>query len=254
MVQLTYLYMTTVKATALTIRTFVGKVISPFFNTLSRFLIVFLPRNKHVLILWLHSLSAVVLEPPKIKSVTASTFFSSICYEVMGLDALVLLFWMLSFKPGFSLSSFTLIKRLFNSSSLSAVRVVSSAYLRLLIFLTAILTPVCETFRRKESLKWIKKDGEVLAKWNRDWSAESSIQRFNLFKDQERKNIFLQFFSGNSVWPRKGSGQEAPLSHFQREPTLKTERMPVGILIRDVCWGWPFFLTDEMVTIIRKSS
>ena len=133
----------------------------------------------------------MILEPKKTKSVTASTFSSSICYEVMGLDALVLVFWMLSFKPGFSLSSFTLIKRLFNSSSLSAIRVVSSAYLRLLIFLTTILTPVCETFRRKESLKWIKKDGEVLAKWNRDWSVESSSQRNQPVRRPREKKHFL---------------------------------------------------------------
>ena len=69
--------------------------------------------------------------------------FPSICHEVMGPDAMILIFRMLSFKPTFSFSSFTLIKRLFTSSSLSAIRVVSSAYLRLLIFLPAILTPAC---------------------------------------------------------------------------------------------------------------
>ena len=67
----------------------------------------------------------------------------SICHEAMGPDAMILVFWMLSFKPTFSLSSFTLIKRLFSSSSLSAIRVVSSAYLRLLIFLPAVLIPAC---------------------------------------------------------------------------------------------------------------
>ena len=67
--------------------------------------------------------------------------FFPICLEVMGPDAMILVFWMLSFKPAFSLSSFTLFKRLFSSSSFSAVRVVSSAYLRLLIFLLAILIP-----------------------------------------------------------------------------------------------------------------
>ena len=67
----------------------------------------------------------------------------SICHEVMGSDAMILVFWMLSFKPTFSLSSFTFIPRLFSSSSLSAIRVASSAYLRLLIFLLAILIPGC---------------------------------------------------------------------------------------------------------------
>ena len=80
----------------------------------------------------------MILEPKKIKSATVSP---SICHEVMGPDAMILVFYMLSFKPTFSLSSFTFIKRLFSSSSLSAIRVVSSAYLRLLIFLPAILSP-----------------------------------------------------------------------------------------------------------------
>ena len=76
------------------------------------------------------------------KSVTVSTVSLSICHEVMGLDAMILVFLMLRFKPTFSLSSYTFIKKLF-SSSLSAIRVVSSAYLRLLIFLTVILIPAC---------------------------------------------------------------------------------------------------------------
>ena len=95
---------------------------------LSRLVITFLPRSERLLISWLQSQSAVILEPRKIKSATVSP---SICHEVMGPDAMILVFWMLSFKPTFSLSSFTSIKRLF-SSSLSAIRVVSSAYLRLL--------------------------------------------------------------------------------------------------------------------------
>jgi len=82
----------------------------------------------------------VILEPKKIKSDTVSP---SICHEVMGSEAMILVFWMLTFKPTFSLSSFTLIKRLFSSSLLYAIRVVSSAYLRLLIFLPAILMPAC---------------------------------------------------------------------------------------------------------------
>ena len=72
-------------------------------------------------------------------SPSVSTVYPSICHEVMGLNAMILVFWMLSFKPTFSLSSFTFIKKLFSSSLLSVIRVVSSAYLRLLIFLTAIL-------------------------------------------------------------------------------------------------------------------
>ena len=79
----------------------VSKVMSLLFNTLSRFVIAFLPRRKYLLILWLQSLSAVILECKKIKSVTASTFSISICHEVMGPDAMILVFWMLHFKPAF---------------------------------------------------------------------------------------------------------------------------------------------------------
>ena len=79
------------------------------------------------------------------KSVTVSTFPSSICHEVMGMDAMILVFWMLNFKPDLSLSFFTFIKRLFSSSSLSAIRVISCAYPRLLIFLPAILIPACDS-------------------------------------------------------------------------------------------------------------
>ena len=133
MVQHTRPYMTTGKTIALTRWTFVGKVMSLLFNMLSRLVITFLPRSKRLLISWLQSPSAVILEPPKIKSLTVSIVYPSIFHEIMGPDAMFLVFWMLSFKPTFSLFSFTFFKKLF-SSSLSAIRVVSSAYLRLLIF------------------------------------------------------------------------------------------------------------------------
>ena len=143
MVQISYPHTTTGETIALTIWTFVSKVMSLLFNTLSRFVIAFLPRSKPVLISWLQSPRTVILELKKIKSITFSPF---ICYEMMEPDAMIFIFWMLSFKPTFSLSSFVLIKRLFSSSSLSAIRVVSSAYLRLLISLPAILIPACELF------------------------------------------------------------------------------------------------------------
>ena len=146
-VQLSHPYMTTGKPIALTRWTFIGKVLSLLFNMLSRLVITFLPRSMHLLISWLQSPSAVILEPPKTKSDTVSTVSPSISHEVMGPDAMILIFWMLSFKPTFSLSSFTFIKRLFSSSSLSAIRVVTSAYLRLLIFLPAILIPACASSR-----------------------------------------------------------------------------------------------------------
>ena len=105
----------------------------------------FLPRRKCFLISWLQLLSTVTLEPKKVKFVTASTFPPSICHEVMAPDVIIFIFWMLSFKPAFLLSSFTLIKRLFSSSLLSAIRVESSAYLRLLIFFPAIFTSTCDS-------------------------------------------------------------------------------------------------------------
>ena len=120
-VQLSHPYMTTGKTIALTRQTFFGKVISLLFNMLSMLVITFLPRSKHILISWLQSPSAVILEPPKIKSDTVSTVSPSISHEVTGPDAMIFIFWMLSFKPTFSLSSFTFIKRLFSSSSLSAI-------------------------------------------------------------------------------------------------------------------------------------
>ena len=138
MVQLSHPYLTPGKTIALTIWTFVSKVMPLLFNMLSRFVIAFLPRSKCLLISWQQSPSAVILEPKKIKSVIISIVSPSVCHEVMGVDAMFLVFWMLSFYPTFSLFSFTFIKRLFSSSSLSAIRVVSSAYLRLL-FLLAIL-------------------------------------------------------------------------------------------------------------------
>src|SRR5574337_365406 len=137
-VQLSHPYMTTGKTIALTRWTFVGKVTSLLLNMLSSLVITFLPRSKCLLISWLQSPFAVILEPQNLKSDTVSTVSPSISHEMMGPDAMIFVFGMLSFKPTFSLSTFTFIKRLFSSSSLSAIRVVSSAYLRLFIFLPAI--------------------------------------------------------------------------------------------------------------------
>ena len=109
-VQLSYPYMITGKTIALTRQTFVGKVMSLLFNMLSRLVITFLPRSTGLLISWLQSSSAVILEPPKIKSDTVSTVSPSISQEVMEPDAMILVFWTLSFKPTFSLSSFAFIK------------------------------------------------------------------------------------------------------------------------------------------------
>ena len=108
-VQLLHPHMTTGKTIALTRRTFAGKVMSLLLNMLSRLVITFLPRSKRLLISWLQSPSAVILEPPKIKSDTVSPVSPSISHEVMGPKAMIFVFSMLSFKPTFSLSSFTFI-------------------------------------------------------------------------------------------------------------------------------------------------
>ena len=101
-IQLSHPYMTTGETIALTRPTFVGRVMSLLFNMLSRLVIAFLPRSKCLLISWLQSPSAVILEPPKINSLTVSIISSSICHEVMGPDAIILVFSMLSFKLTFS--------------------------------------------------------------------------------------------------------------------------------------------------------
>ena len=133
------------------------------------FVITFLSRSKCLLTSWLQSLSTVISEPRKVKSVTVSTFPPSICHEMMGLGAMILVSWMLSLKPAFSLSSFILIKRLFGSSSLSAIRVVSFAYLRLLIFLPAILIPACDSFslafHMMYSAQKLNKQGDNIQPW-----------------------------------------------------------------------------------------
>ena len=143
-VQPSHPYMTTGKTIALTWQTIVGKVMSLLFNMLCRLLITFLPRSKHLLISWLLSPSAVILEPPKIVSHCFSIYLT--WRDGTECLTLSLVFWKLNFKPKFLLSSFTFIKRLFLSSSLSAIRVVSFAYLWLLIFLLAILIPACASY------------------------------------------------------------------------------------------------------------
>ena len=100
-VQLSHPYLTTGNTITLTRWTFVGKVMSLLFNMLPRLVIAFLPRSKCLLISWLQSPSAVILESKKIKSDSVSIVSRSICHEVMGLDTMILVFWMLSFKPTF---------------------------------------------------------------------------------------------------------------------------------------------------------
>ena len=172
---LSFLYGTTLtsifyywKNVALTRQTFVGNIMSLLFNMLSSLVITFISRSKHLLISWLQSPSTVISVPPKIKSVTVSTVYPSNCLEVMGPDAMMVVFWMLSFKPTFH-SSFPFIKRLFSSSSLSAISTVSSAYLRLLIFLPAILIQACASSSAAflmYSAKKLNKQGDSIQPWH----------------------------------------------------------------------------------------
>ena len=142
MVQHSHLYVTTGKTKSLTIWTFVNKAMFLLFDTLHRFVVAFLPRSKHFLISWLLSLSALILEPKKRKYVTASSFSPYICHKIVGPDTMILVFRML-FQASFS--SFA-IKWLLSSSSFFPIRGVSSAYLRSLIFLSAILILPCDSF------------------------------------------------------------------------------------------------------------
>ena len=165
----THLYMTTVKTIALTVWTIVGKVMFLHFNMMSRFVIAFLPRNKHLLISWLQLPFAVIFEHKKIKSVTVSIFSPSFCHEIMGLDAMILIFWMLNFKPTFSLSSFTFIKRLFNSL-LSAKGWCHLCIWSYWYFLPAILIPPCASsspaFHMIYSAYKLNKQGDNAQTWH----------------------------------------------------------------------------------------
>ena len=117
----------------------------------------------------MHSLSTVILEPKKIKSATVFISPQSIGHEVMGLDAMILIFWMLSFKLTLKFFSLTFIRRLFSFSSFSVIRVVSSAYLRLLIFLPAILIPACASsslaFHMMYSVFKLNLHGDNIQRW-----------------------------------------------------------------------------------------
>ena len=145
----------------------VGKVISLLFNMLSRFVIVFLSRSKYLLIPWLPSLFTVTLKPKKIKSATISIISPSICH--VRLDTMILVFWKLSFKPAFSLSSFTFIKRLFSFLHFLPIRVVLPAYLRLFIFPLTILIPACGSsspaFHMIYSAYMLNKQGDGIQPW-----------------------------------------------------------------------------------------
>ena len=163
LVQLSYPYKTTGKTIALTRWTFVSKVMTLLCHMLSSFVIVFLSKSKCLLISWLQSMSMTFCDAQENKICRYFHFFP-VCYEVMGPDAVILVFWMLSFKPAFSISSYTFITRLFSSFSLLDIRKISSAYLMLLIFLLAILIPAwdsfCLAFRMMYSAYKLNKQGD----------------------------------------------------------------------------------------------
>ena len=133
---------------------------------------------------------------------TVSIVSPSICHEVIGQYAMILVFWLLSLKPAFSLSSFTFIKRLFNSPSLSAIRVVSSAYLKLLIFLLAILIPACASsnlaFRMMYSAYKLNKQGDNIHPWRTP------------FPIWNQSDLWRAWYILGSVLRARGGGKEDP--------------------------------------------
>jgi len=167
MVQFSHPYVTTGKTTALTLQTSVGKVMFLLFNMLSRLVTAFLPRSKRLLISHLQLPSAVIRSPRKIKSLfpLPPHLFPMKWWDQM-LWSQFFECWILS---QLRLSSSTFIKRLFSSSSLSATRVVSSAYLRLLIFLSEILIPACASsslaFHKMYSTYKLNKQGDNTQLW-----------------------------------------------------------------------------------------
>ena len=137
-------------------------------NMLSRLVITFLQRSKHILILQLKSPPAVILEPQNKVSHCFHCFLIYLPWSD-GTRCHDLSFWMLNFKPTFSLSSFTVIKRFFSFSSLSVIRVVSSTYVRLLMYLPAILIPACASsnpaFHMMYSAYKLNKQGDNIQPW-----------------------------------------------------------------------------------------
>ena len=139
------------------------------FNMLSRFVLTFLPISKHLLISWLQSPSAVILRPRN-KVCHCFHCFPIDLHEMMGLDTMILIFWKLNLKPAFSVSSFTFIERPFSYSLLSVMMVVSSSYLRLLIYLPTILIPACASsslaFHMIYSTYKLNEQGDNIQSWH----------------------------------------------------------------------------------------
>ena len=189
-------------------------VVSLLFNTLSRLVIAFLPRSKYLLISWLQSPSAVILEPPKIKSVTVSIVCPAICHEVMGPDALILVFRMLNFKPAFH-SLLSLSSRGSSSSSLSAISVVSFPYLRLLIFLPAILIPACAQNLRLDEICGCHSKPQ--SAWDQKGVNMDKEESDDLplctptFRNHEKERIHQRGLRSSSFWSLRQTGHYVSL-------------------------------------------
>ena len=172
MVHLSHPFMTTEKIIALIRQTFVGKVMPLLFNMLSRLVITFHPRRKCLWISWLQSPSVMILEPPPTQNKVCHCFHGFPIYLTWsdGTRCHDLSFLNVELSARFLLSSFTFIKRLFSFSSLSAIRVVSFAFLRLLIFVPAILISACASsspaFGMMYSAYKLNKQGDNIQPWH----------------------------------------------------------------------------------------
>ena len=207
---------------------------SLLFNMLSSFVKTFLLRSKHLLISWLQSPSAMILEPQKTQSATIPVF-PSICHEDMGPDTMILVFWMLSFKPTFPLSSFTFIKRLFSSSSLCAIMVVSSGYLRQLIFLLAILIPACAS--SQPSVSYLSRLPQSLH-WN--WVPTTSVHALKTC------HTWLLYWGSPYSYSIK-------CALFFPEPCASAIPSPLVVVITsDLCWLILYIILDAWILRAQK--
>ena len=160
-VQLSHPYMTTGKTIALTIRTFVSKVMSLLFNMLSRFVIAFFPGSKCLLIWWLQSLSAMILEPKKIKSATAFIFSPSICHEVIGPNVMILVLWMLSHPYTIKGSINNVKRQVTNSKRLLPL-------IQPKIIISRILKRTCLALQKMQVTQWKNEQGHSEAIYRRE--------------------------------------------------------------------------------------
>ena len=227
----------------LIIQTCISKVMCLLFNTLSRFVIAFLPRSKYLLISWLQSPSSVILEPRKIKSVTVSVFPPSVCHEMVELDATILDFWMLSFMPAFSLSYFTFIKRLFTFSLLSAIMVVLLIYLRSLIFSPAILIPNGDVYAVESKVQWCKEQYCIGT-----WNVRSMNQGKLVVVKQEMARVNIKILGISKVkWIRMGElNSEGRYIYYTEQEPLRRNGIVLVVIkgVHNVVPGCKLKITE----------